>query len=94
MRGNGFDLWVALIFGFIGYGMKKLGYPLAPMLLCMILGDRLESSFRQSLVLSGGSYGIFVTRPISATLLALALVLTIASLIARRRSAVAAALAE
>ncbi len=94
VRGNAFDLWVALIFGFIGYGMKKLGYPPAPMLLCMILGDRLESSFRQSLVLSGGSYSIFVTRPITATLLALALILTIASLIARRRSAIAAALAE
>jgi len=67
--------------------MKKLEYPPAPMLLCMVLGDRLESSFRQSLVLSGGSFSIFVTHPIAATLLALAVVLTIASLVARRRRA-------
>jgi putative tricarboxylic transport membrane protein len=64
------------------------------MLLCMILGDRLESSFRQSLVLSGGSFSIFVTRSITATLLALAVVLTVASLIARRRSAAPPVLAE
>jgi putative tricarboxylic transport membrane protein len=94
VRGNVFDLWVALIFGFIGYGMKKLGYPPAPMLLCMILGDRLESSLRQSLVLSGGSLSIFVTRPITAVLLALAVILTAASLIARRRAFAPAVLVE
>lgn len=86
VRGNIFDLWTALIFGFVGYAMKKLAYPPAPMLLCMILGDRLESSIRQSLVLSGGSFRIFLTRPITATLLALAVVLTATSLLARRRA--------
>ncbi len=86
VRGNVFDLWIALIFGFVGYGMKKLGYPAAPMLLCMILGDRLESSLRQSLVLSGGRFNVFLTRPISAALLALAVILTVASLLARRRA--------
>ncbi len=87
VRGNVFDLWAALVFGFVGYGMKKLGYPPAPMLLCMILGDRLEASLRQSLVLSGGTFGIFVTRPITAALLALAVILTAGSLVARRRDA-------
>jgi putative tricarboxylic transport membrane protein len=86
VRGNVFDLWVALAFGFIGYAMKKLDYSPAPMLLTMILGDRLESAIRQSLVLSGGSFGIFLTRPMSAVLLLLAGVLTIGSLVARRRA--------
>jgi putative tricarboxylic transport membrane protein len=94
VRGNVFDLWVAMMFGFIGYAMKKLNYPPAPMLLCMILGDRLESSFRQSLVLSGGSFGIFFTRPITVALLALAVILTVASLIARRRGSAPAVLVE
>jgi putative tricarboxylic transport membrane protein len=49
VRGNVFDLWTALIFGCVGYGMKKLSYPPAPMLLCMILGDpRRCSSWRRS----------------------------------------------
>lgn len=94
VRGNVFDLWTAILFGFIGYAMKKLGYPPAPMLLCMILGDRLESSLRQSLVLSGGSYSIFFTRPITAGLLVLAVVLTIGSLLARRRAAKDSLLAQ
>ena len=94
VRGNVFDLWVALAFGFVGYGMKKLGYSPAPMLLTMILGDRLELSFRQALVLSGGSFGIFVTRPISAALLVLAVVLTVGSLLARQKAAKGSILAE
>ena len=94
VRENLFDLWMALVFGFIGYAMKKLEYPAAPMLLCMILGDRLESSLRQSLVLSGGSYGVFFTRPMTAGLLLLAVVLTAASLVARRRAAPGTVLAE
>jgi putative tricarboxylic transport membrane protein len=60
----------------------------------MILGDRLESSFRQSLVLSGGGFGIFFTRPITVTLLALAVMLTAGSLIARRRASAPAILVK
>jgi len=92
VRSNIFDLWVALLFGFIGYTMRKLEYPPAPMLLCMILGDQLESSFRQSLVLSGGSLSIFVSRPIAAVLLALAVILTVTALMVRRRVFAPAAL--
>ncbi|MHB8992788.1 MAG: tripartite tricarboxylate transporter permease, partial [Chloroflexota bacterium] len=86
VRGNVFDLWMALVFGFVGYAMKKLDYPPAPMLLCMILGDRLESSMRQALVLSSGSFSVFFTRPITVALLTLAVLLTVASLVARRRT--------
>jgi TctA family transporter len=48
-----------LIFGVIGYVMKKLDYPLAPLVLALVLGDRTEESFRQSLLLSEGSLAIF-----------------------------------
>jgi len=94
VRGNLFDLWTAIVFGFVGYAMKKLGYPPAPMLLCMILGDRLESSLRQSLVLSSGSYSVFFTRPITAGLLVLAVILCMGSLLARRRAAKGSLLAQ
>lgn len=73
-----FDVWVALIFGLIGYGMRKLGFPLAPMVLASVLARMMETSCRQSLVLSHGSPLIFFTRPISAALMLVA-ILAIAS---------------
>ncbi|MBR0654218.1 tripartite tricarboxylate transporter permease [Plastoroseomonas arctica] len=54
-----FDIVLMLIFGVIGYVMKKLDYPLAPLVLALVLGDRTEESFRQSLLLSQGSTGVF-----------------------------------
>ncbi|MBC7780143.1 MAG: tripartite tricarboxylate transporter permease, partial [Proteobacteria bacterium] len=62
-------------FGVIGYVLRKLACEPAPLLLGLILGPMLEENFRRSLAISGGDYAIFVTRPISATLLACALVL-------------------
>jgi putative tricarboxylic transport membrane protein len=93
IRNNPFDLWVMLIFGCLGYAMKKLDYPAAPMILTLILGDRLESDLRRSLVLSGGSPIILFERPVSLVLLLLAVVLTWMSLTrwTRRREVVAAA---
>ena len=69
------DIWIMIAMGFLGYGMRKLGYEPAPLVLGMVIAPLLELSFRQSLALSGGSYSIFVARPVSAALLALALVL-------------------
>ena len=54
-----FDIVLMLIFGVIGYVMKKLDYPLAPLVLALVLGDRTEEAFRQSLLISEGSLGIF-----------------------------------
>ena len=71
---NLFDVWVALIFGVVGYLLRRNGFPLAPLLIAFMLEPILESSFRQSLLISGGSLAIFVTRPISGLLLALAAV--------------------
>lgn len=60
-----FDLWVLLVFGALGYVMKKTGFEPGPLILAFVLGPILELSFRQSLLISGGSLDIFVTRPIS-----------------------------
>jgi putative tricarboxylic transport membrane protein len=61
-----FDLLIAVVFGVLGYLMKKTRFEPAPMLLGMVLGPMLEDNFRQSLVMSGGSFTTFLTRPISA----------------------------
>ena len=65
------DLWIMLVFGVIGYLMKKLDYPAAPLVLALVLGNGLEMSLRQSLMISQGDLSIFFTRPISGTLMGL-----------------------
>jgi putative tricarboxylic transport membrane protein len=69
------DIWYMLIFGVIGYVFKKLDYPLAPLVLALVLGDMAENALRQSLIMSQGSLAIFFNRPISAVITAAALVL-------------------
>ena len=85
IRNNMFDVWVMVVFGAIGYIMRKLKYPMAPMVLGLILGPMLEQSFRQSLGMSGSSLSIFVTRPLSVGFLLLALVVLVASLVSHFR---------
>jgi len=72
-----FDVWLMVIFGFIGYVFKKLDYPLAPLVLALVLGDRAEDSFRQSMLMSQGDMRIFFANALvsSITVLALALLL-------------------
>ena len=67
------DIWYMLIFGVVGYIFKKLDYPLAPLVLALVLGDISENALRQSLIISQGSLAIFVTRPIAAVITAAAL---------------------
>ncbi len=62
------DIWYMLIFGVVGYFFKKLDYPIAPMVLALVLGDMAESALRQSLIMSQGSPLIFFASPISAIL--------------------------
>jgi putative tricarboxylic transport membrane protein len=57
----------------IGYVFKKLDYPLAPLVLALVLGDMSENALRQSLIMSQGSLAIFFTRPIAGVINALAL---------------------
>jgi putative tricarboxylic transport membrane protein len=67
------DIWYMLIFGVVGYVFKKLDYPLAPLVLALVLGDLAENALRQSLIMSQGSLAIFFTRPIAAAITVLGL---------------------
>ena len=69
MQNNVFPVWLMLGMGVMGYFMKKLGYPPAPMVLALVLGNTMEAAFRQSLQMSYGDMGIFFERPLSAFLM-------------------------
>ncbi|MGH6923923.1 MAG: tripartite tricarboxylate transporter permease, partial [Propylenella sp.] len=69
------DVWLMLLFGVAGYLLRKLGYPLAPAVLAIVLGPLAEQSLRQSLLMSQGEASIFFTRPLSLIFLACAVVL-------------------
>ncbi len=72
-----FDVVMMLVFGVLGYLFKKLKYPLAPLVLALVLGDMAEASFRQAMLLSQGSLAIFWSNPLVGSLVGLALVLLI-----------------
>jgi len=76
-----FDIWLALIFGFVGYAFKKLDYPIAPLILAMVIGDKAEDAFRQSMIFSQGSLSIFWSNPLVSTLMALGLLLLLMPLV-------------
>jgi len=69
-----FDVWVMLGFGILGFALRQMNYPMAPLVLGIVLGDILDKNFRRGMVLSDGSFEPFVTRPISAVLAALTIV--------------------
>ena len=64
--------------GFVGYGLRKLDCEPAPLMLGFVLGPMIEENFRRAMVLSKGEFSVFITRPISAILLAVTAVLIIA----------------
>jgi len=74
---NTFDIWMVAAFGVIGYGFIKLGVEPAPLLLGFILGPMMEENLRRALLLSRGDWSVFVSRPLSAGLLAAALLLLV-----------------
>lgn len=78
-----FDLWLVLLFGVVGYVFNKLEYPLAPLVLAMVLGHKAENSFYQSMILSDGSLGIFWSNPLVGSIITLALALVIVPQLAR-----------
>ena len=86
LRHSFFDLWISLLFGVVGYLMRKFEFPVAPMVLATVLAKLMETSFMQSLVMSKGSPLIFLTRPISAAFILLT-ILSVASGIWLRRQA-------
>jgi putative tricarboxylic transport membrane protein len=69
-----FDVVMMLVFGVVGYVLKKTNYPLAPMVLAIVLGDKAEESFRQSLLASGGSLGVFFSNALVGSIMLLGFV--------------------
>jgi putative tricarboxylic transport membrane protein len=69
------DVWLVLIFGVLGFVFRKLEYPLAPLVVAVVLGDPTETALRQSLIMSDGSLAIFFLRPIAAPMMVIALLL-------------------
>jgi putative tricarboxylic transport membrane protein len=92
VKNNMLDVWMMVVFGLVGYAFRKLDYPLAPMVLALVLGDAAESSFRQSMLMSQGDMRIFFSNWLVGSLTGLALVALfwplISSGIARLRRAI------
>ena len=78
-----FDILVMLAFGLIGYVLKKLDYPLAPLVLALVLGDRTEEAFRQSLLISQGDMRIFFHNWLSGSIMALGIALAVWPVLSR-----------
>jgi putative tricarboxylic transport membrane protein len=70
-----FDVWLMLGFGVLGYIFNKLGYPLPPLVLAIVLGDKAEESFRQALLTSQGSLTVFFSNALVSTIMALGIML-------------------
>lgn len=81
LKNSVFDMFAMLIFGVMGYLMRKYDYEPAPLVLAYVLGPMLENALRQSLMLSEGSFLIFLNRPISAVCLFLTFLALITSFI-------------
>jgi putative tricarboxylic transport membrane protein len=80
VNGSVVDVWIMLLMGILGYVLRKLSFETAPIVLGVVLAPMIELSLRQSLAMSDGDYTIFLTRPITTTLLAVGAVLVILSL--------------
>ena len=79
------DVLVMLIFGIVGYLMRKFRYDGAPLVLALVLGPMLEEAFRQSLMLSKGDFSIFISRPLSLAFLIVAALLIVLPIATQRK---------
>ena len=77
VHGPMFDVWLMVIFGVVGYIFKKLDYALAPLVLALVLGDRAEDAFRQSMQMSQGTMSIFFANGLVASITILAMAMLI-----------------
>jgi len=77
------DIWFMLGFGVVGYVFKKLNYPMAPLVLALVLGNAAESSFRQAMLSSQGSLGILFSNGLVGGITTLALVMLFWPLISK-----------
>jgi putative tricarboxylic transport membrane protein len=92
--GRIFDVGLLAGFGLLGYAMVRLEYPTAPLILGFVLGDAMERAVRQSLMMSQGDLTILVARPLSAAMLAFALLILVSPLLGRLNRWRVRALAE
>jgi len=76
-----FDVGVMIVCGVLGYGLRKIDLPIAPLILGLILGPFIEKSLRTSLEMSGGDFSIFFTRPLCAALLLIAVAVLVGSML-------------
>ena len=80
LNNSAFDITIMMISGFVGYLFRKFEYEGAALMLAFVLGPMFEKTLRQSLILSRGSFSIFVTRPISAVLVGITVLVLAGSL--------------
>jgi putative tricarboxylic transport membrane protein len=90
IRNTFVDVLIMLVFGVIGYLMNKFDYEPAPIAMMLVLGPRLEETFKQSLIMSGGSFGIFFSTTISVVSLGIALFLLMTPLFTKKKLALGA----
>ncbi len=76
-----FDIYIMLLFGIVGYLMKKFDYEGAPLVLAFVLGPMMENNLRKSLIMSQGDFTIFLSRPLAAVSLIIAFILLISPMI-------------
>lgn len=81
---SSFNIWIALIFGVVGYLMKKNSYPTGPFILAIVLGPLAENYFRRSVMMGQGDMGIFLERPISLSLIVIMVLILIGTFFAKR----------
>ena len=81
------DIWLMMLFGVAGYAFKKLSYPLAPLVLALVLGDQAESAFRQSMLMSQGDVSIFFSNGLVGSIMGLGLLMLVWPFIGKLKAA-------
>jgi putative tricarboxylic transport membrane protein len=85
VNNNQYDIIIMILFGVIGYLMKKLNYEAAPLVLALVVGPIMENAIRRSLVISDGNPAVFFTRPISAIFLIVGLLILFSPLVLKQK---------
>jgi putative tricarboxylic transport membrane protein len=80
------DIWIMLLFGIAGYAFKKLSYPMAPLVLALVLGDQAESAFRQSMLMSQGDVSIFFSNGLVSSIMGLGLLMLVWPLLGKLKA--------
>jgi putative tricarboxylic transport membrane protein len=77
VNNNPADIATMAAFGVLGYLMRKFDFPLPPLVLAFVIGPIMETALRQSLIMSGGDFAIFITRPVAGTLVIVAMLVAV-----------------